>query len=400
MKVSPPPVEDSGRPAKGGEGEGRLAGERTGGRGGPLENGPALAPPGARAQALERLLADVATEPWAHDFFALLRRIDALRPDAPRTGQARRPGQEALRLGQVPELDFAPAALARFEWRDGLPPRLGVRFFGLLGPQGPMPLHFTEYVRDRQHQHGDFALVHFLDIFHHRLLSLFYRAWAQAQPTVHLDRPADARYGAWLGAAAGLPAADAADAAVSAAALAFHAGHLSARTRNPEALRKVLSQHFGVGVVVDAHVGHWLTIDPADRSALGHAANRIERTQRAPSTLGRQANAGSKVWDRQSSFRLHLGPLTLAAYESFLPGGSAWRALLGWVRLLAGPSLRWDLQLSLRPDARPAPVLGGNAQLGVHGWLGRSAGGTQLRLRPNTTFLLRRTNNTNGAAHA
>jgi len=381
---SPPPAEYAGRPP--------------GGAAGPLGSGPALAP--LRAQELERLLADVATEPWAHDFFALLRRIDALRPESPRTGQARRPGQEALRLGQVPELDFAPAALARFDSRDGLPPRLGVRFFGLLGPQGPMPLHFTEYVRERQHQHGDATLVHFLDIFHHRLLSLFYRAWAQAQPTVHLDRPADARYGAWLGAAAGLPAADGANAAVSPAALAFHAGHLSARTRNPEALRKVLAQHFGVGVSVEAHVGHWLTIDAADRSALGHAANRPERTQRAPSTLGRQANAGSKVWDRQSSFRLHLGPLTLMAYESFLPGGSAWRTLLDWVRLLAGPSLRWDLQLSMQPDARPAPVLGGGAQLGVHCWLGDRPGSTPLRLRPNTTFLLRRANHTPGAAHA
>jgi len=354
----------------------------------------------ARAKALDSLLADLAAEPWSHDFFALLRRVDALRPDAPRTGQARRPGQEALRLGQVPELDFAPAALARFDTRDGLPPRLGVRFFGLLGPQGPMPLHFTEYVRERQHQHGDATLAHFLDIFHHRLLSLFYRAWAQAQPVVHLDRPADARYGAWLGAAAGLPAADGAHAAVSPAALAFHAGHLSARARHPEALRKVLAQHFGVAVSVQAHVGHWLTIDAADRSALGHAANRVERTQRAPSTLGRQANAGSKVWDRQSNFRLRLGPLTLAAYESFLPGGNAWRALLDWVRLLAGPSLRWDLQLALRPDERPAPRLGGNAQLGVHCWVGGRRGGTQLRLRPNTTFLLRRTNNIDETAHA
>ena len=103
------------------------------------------------------------------------------------------------------ELDFAPAAIAVLERTVAGPPRLGVRFLGLLGPQGPMPLHFTEYVRDRLQHHGDRALAHFLDLFHHRLLSLFYRAWAQAQPVVHRDRPQDNRYAAWLRAAAGLP---------------------------------------------------------------------------------------------------------------------------------------------------------------------------------------------------
>jgi type VI secretion system protein ImpH len=350
-----------------------------------------------RARALQALLASVEHEPWAHDFFALLRRIDALRPDAPRTGHARRPQQEALRLGQAAELDFAPAALARLDRRSDGVPRLAVRFFGLLGPHGPMPLHFTEYVRDRQHQFGDETLAHFLDVFHHRLLSLFYRAWAQAQPAVHLDRPEDARYGAWLGAAAGVPAAaPAAGSALPAHAVLFHAGHLAGRTRHAEALRKVLMQHFGVPVQVLPHIGHWLAVAAADRSALGFAANRAERSSSPGAALGRNANAGGKVWDRQSSFRLHLTQLTLAQYESFLPGGHAWRALLEWVRLLAGPALRWDLQLQLRDDEKPAPILGGRGRLGVHAWLGRRpaspgpAGATLLRVRPATTSLLRR----------
>jgi type VI secretion system protein ImpH len=354
-----------------------------------------------RAQALQALFAAVQAEPWAYDYFALLRRIDALRPEAPRTGQARRPVQEALRLGQVPELDFAPAALSSLEVRGTAPPRLEVRFFGLLGPQGPMPLHFTEYVRDRLHQHGDSTLTHFLDLFHHRLLSLFYRAWAQNQPAVHLDRPGDDRYGVWLAAAAGLPAA--AQGAVPASALAFQAGLLSSRTRNPEALCKVLRQYFGVPVALQPHVGEWLPMEAADRSHLGYAANREERSALPMAALGRTANAGHKVWDRQYKFRLRIGPLSLARYTAFLPGGSAWPALLDWVRVLAGPELRWDLELALLPGERPAPRLGRHARLGLTSWIGRapaSRRGTPperqlLRLRPATTFLLRR----NGAPH-
>jgi type VI secretion system protein ImpH len=348
----------------------------------------------AQAQALSALWAAVQAEPWAHDFFALLRRIDALRPQHPRTGQASRPSQEALRLGQAPELDFAPAALTSLELRSALPPRLAVRFFGLLGPQGPMPLHFTEYVRERAHQHGDPTWVHFLNLFHHRLLSLFYRAWAQAQPTVHQDR-GDDRYGVWLASATGLPRDVP---GLPPPALAFHAGQLSSRTRHPEAMCKVLRQHFDVPVALQQHIGQWLPIAAADHSRLGHAPNRNERTTVAAARLGRSANAGNKVWDRQYKFRLQLGPMSLAQYRHYLPGGSAFAPLLQWVQLLASPELRWDLQLRLRPQERPEPRLGRRVQLGLTAWLGRkaahgaaaSAGRADLHLRPATNFLVLR----------
>jgi type VI secretion system protein ImpH len=367
---------------------------------------PTLAPGSTRldkeaaAQALQTLLMSVQAEPWAHDFFALLRRLDALRPNQPRTGQTSRPSQDALRLGQAAELDFAPAALTSLDMRAGLPPRLAVRFFGLLGPQGPMPLHFTEYVRERSHQHGDHTWVHFLNLFHHRLLSLFYRAWAQAQPTVHQDRPAEQhgdRYGVWLGSAAGLPSGGGSGRDnLTAAGLAFHAGQLAGRTRHPEALCKVLQQHFSVPVALLPHVGQWLPISPLDHSRLGHAANRSERMATPGARLGRNANAGHKVWDRQYKFRLQLGPMSLAQYQCYLPGGSAFVPLLRWMRLLASPELRWDLQLRLHAHQRPAAQLGRRVRLGLTSWLGHGEHltpthrGRDLHLRPTTNFLVLR----------
>ncbi|MDE2372017.1 MAG: type VI secretion system baseplate subunit TssG [Burkholderiales bacterium] len=337
--------------------------------------------------AVQALLDAVRAEPWGHDFFMLLRRIDALRPEAPRTGHTLRPGQEPLRLAQPPELDFAPAPLQALELRDELPPRLMVRFFGLLGPQGPLPLHLTEYARERQHQHKDPTFAHFLDLFHHRLLSLFHRAWAQAQPVVHLDRPRDDRYLHWLDALAGItPGAS----TLAAYRQAFHAGTLAGRSRHPEAICKVLRHEFGVPVAVQPHVGTWLAIDPRDRSRLGHAANRPERN--APTaTAGRAANAGSRIWDRQYRFRVRLGPLTRSQYDDFLPGGRSWTALVEWLRLLAGDEMRWELELGMQEAQRPAPRLGTGLRLGVASWLPRRGGreGRSLRLRPATCFLLR-----------
>jgi type VI secretion system protein ImpH len=339
--------------------------------------------------SLDRLLQAVQDEPWAHDFFALLRRIDSLRPDMPRTGEAARPQQDALRLAHPPELDFAPASLSRLELRSEPAPRLSVRFFGLLGPHGPMPLHFTEYLRERVHHHGDSAGTHFLDIFHHRMLSLFYRAWAQAQPTVHSDRPRDDRFIAWLGAVAGLPART----AVPREAVAHHAGLLSARSHSPETVCKVLRHYFDVPVQLQQHIGQWIAVDKSDGSRLGFARNRAERSRAPGAVLGRSANAGSRLWDRQSRVRLHLGPLTQVQHDAFLPGGNAWAPLKSWVGLLTPPQMQWELELSLRNEQRPPPSLGTHMRLGVTSWLAGKKEPDKLhrlRLRPTTSFLVRR----------
>jgi len=362
-------------------------------------------PSPADATALfDALLCAVEAKPSAFDFFALMRRVETLRRELPRLGEALRPRQEALRLAQSADLDFASAALQRLQRRGELPPRLVVRFFGLLGPQGPMPLHFTEYVRDREHHHGDTTLAHFLDLFHHRLLSLFYRAWAQSQPVVHHDRPEQDRFRAWLAALAGAPH----DAGLLApSVLAFHAHWLAGRSRHPESLQKVLQQHFGVRARVEEHVGHWLPIERDDRSQLGHARNRGERSAGMRAQLGVSANAGTRVWDRQYRFRLHLGPLTADQYASFLPGGTAWQTLLQWVRLLAGPEMQWDLRLTLAASSRPPARLDGGTRLGVATWLGQPRNRAQdrspdgplhrpqrpprsLTLRPLSCFLNRR----------
>lgn len=370
---------------------------------------PALALAQAQAQAmaeqqaaLSTLFQVLGTAPHAFDFFALLRRVECLHPNAPRFGRALRPSQEALRLGQEPELDFAPAALATFGQEGGPAPRLGVRFFGLLGSQGPMPLHLTEYVRERLRFRNDPTPARFLDIFHHRLLTLFYRAWAEAQPTVQHDRPRDDRFAAWLGATFGLGASVRTQGALPEAARLFQAGLLGSRSRHPEGLTKLLSQFFKVPVRIEPYVAHWMVIDPADCTRLGHARNRPERSRSTAAALGSAATAGRKLHDRQSKFRIALGPLTLAQYRGFLPGGEAWLQLRDWVRQYTGLDLLWDVQLCLAGSEVPEPRLGRRVPLGVAAWLGRShlpphqlADRHDLRLRPDTSFLLRR-----GVPHA
>jgi len=353
-----------------------------------------------RDAALAALFRALGEAPRAHDFFAVLRHVEALRPDQPRIGAALRPAQEALRLGQDPELAFAPASLDSFDVDARPAPRLGVLLFGLLGPQGPMPLHFTEYVRERLRFRSDATLARFLDIFHHRLLALFYRAWAQAQPTVHHDRPGDDRFSAWLGATFGSNGAGATPRELPDNARLFQAGLLGARSRHPEGLAKLLRQYFRVPVRIEQHVAQWLMLAREDQSRLGFSRSRPERSGGAAPALGVSATSGSKWRDRQYKFRIALGPLTLAQYHDFLPGGRRWRRLREWVQHFAGLDLRWDVELTLARSEVPEPRLGSAARLGVSTWIGRDArtrDRNELRLRPDTSFLLRRNN---GVRHA
>ncbi len=322
------------------------------------------------ASDVASLLAAIEREPWAFDFFDVMRKLERW-TGAPRWGRAYRPADEPLRLSQEASLEFPPSMLAGLH-RGTPKPRLDVRFFGLFGPQGPLPTHMTEHVYEREHHRGDPVPARFLDIFQHRLITLFYRAWAQSQPVVQHDRPADDRYAAWLGSAIGLapvldqPPGD----AVPAEAWLHQAGLLAMRSPHPEGLAKILRQHFGVGVAVQGNVVHWLPIERDERSRLGRGV-LAPRVRDGVVRLGESAVIGTRLWSAQHKFRVRLGPLTLAQYESFcLPGSRAWRHLVPWVQRYAGPATRWDVQLRLARQQVPQPALGRHVRLGLTAWLG------------------------------
>lgn len=299
--------------------------------------------------------------PFAVDFLQAMRRIECAFPTAPRWATARRPQDEPIRLGQEPALSFAPASLSAFiPASEGRPPRLEVRFLGLLGPNGPLPLHLTEYARERLLHHDDPTFARFLDLIHHRFLTLFYRAWAQAQPTVSLDRPSDDRFSVYIGTMIGMgePTLRHRDQVPDNARL-FHAGLLARQVRNAESLHSILSNDFGLKVEVEQYAGHWMPLRSRDHGRIGQRR------------LGVDAVIGRRVWDRQSKFRLHIGPMSLAQYQTFLPGGSALPRLTDWIRFYTHGELAWDARMRLQAREVPHLELGRGARLGWTSWLGR-----------------------------
>lgn len=361
----------------------------------PVRSPPPLSPQQAdrpSSERLQRLWQDLMAAPSAHDLLHTLRCIQAFEFDAPRLGEALRPRDEAVRLGQDAELDFAAANLHSV-CSDRAVPRIGQRALGLFGPMGPLPLHLTEYVRERERQHGDPTLARFADLFHHRALLLFFRAWAQSRPEVHHDRPWDDDFARWLSSLFGQGGPDFAQRSrVADNAKRLHAAWLMRGPRNAEGLVAVIRQYFGLPVRVEACVGHWLELDEQDRTQLRRASAPTHNT-----ALGRTAVLGSRVWDRQSLARLHLGPLSLPQFLGLLKGQPTWLALRDWVHEYLGLTVAVDLLLILRPDEVPAlrlrrarvegaagPEGSTGGRLGRDAWLGQRRprrDGPQLRQR-------------------
>lgn len=265
-------------------------------------------------------------------------------------------------------MEFAPSTLSSYGSNtDGFPPRLAVEFLGLFGPQGPLPLHLTEYARERLRQYADPTFARFCDVFHHRMLSLFYRAWANSDPAVSFDRPDRDRFGFYLSALFGLalPSLRERDEFPDLAKLYF-AGHLACQTRHPEGLRAMLCEFFRVKAQIEEFVGEWMDIPRSDQTRLGMAPHLA--------SLGVSSVAGARVWSRQFKFRILLGPLRLARYRDFLPGGLGLLQLTALVRNYVGDELSWDVNLVLCAEDVPAACLDGGAQLGWTTWMGERDG--------------------------
>ncbi|MBP1852485.1 type VI secretion system baseplate subunit TssG [Rhizobium halophytocola] len=299
--------------------------------------------------------------PHSHHIFHALRLIEATYADHPRLGRSRRPSQDAVRLTQDPELAFPASTISAF----GPHPTTGRQqltqsVFGLFGPHGALPLHITEYARDRQRNHHDPTLVAFANMFHHRMMSLFYRAWTTGEPAPSFDRPDDDPFGAKLDAIAGVSGENFAcrDAMPDLARRHF-AGLLAAAPHSEAGLQAILTRFFGAKISIESFIGSWLHLEPHDRGRLGNA------------TLGGSASLGEKVWSREARFRIRIGPLGLEEYKRLLPGGESLKRLAAIIRSYVGDTLDWEANLILRQDEVPPTVLGASGALGLTTWIGK-----------------------------
>ncbi len=333
---------------------------------------------------IDRLFA----EPGRFSFFqavrlleweGLRRTADARQQPTLPVGEDHDPRREAVRLVAAGGLAFPPNEIASVKEREGGPPVMAVSFLGLTGPSGVLPQHYTETLLVA-HRDKKTALRAFLDIFNHRTLSHFYRAWRKYRLPVGYEQavargwPGDDPISRALLALVGLGTPHLRERmGVPDATILHYAGHFAHGTRPAGVLEDIVADLFGLPVSVIQFRGRWLTLAEDDRTRLPDAGT----PDGAFCQLGVDSIAGLRTWDIQNGFRIRLGTLGYGDFCAFLPGAPQARLLAELVRLYVGPSLDYDVQVRLRRDDVPRLQLGaegpGAARLGWNTWLRHDA---------------------------
>jgi type VI secretion system protein ImpH len=302
-------------------------------------------------------------EPWNFQFFQTVRLLERLGTGKP-VGRFDNPEEEAVRFSTNPALEFPPSEIHSLDFKD-IPPDLTVNIMGLTGQLGVLPLPYTEWINDRIRA-KDRTLQDFFDLFHHRLLSLFYQAWEKYRFPVAYERDRNDRFTRYLLAFLGLGTHGLRHRlSVPDEGSAFYTALLALQTRSATALRQMIHDYFQVPVEIEQFVGTWRPIPQSDQTRTGDEREYSEQ-------LGLGAIAGDEVWDQQSTARIVLGPLTLSQYLDFLPNGSAYKPLCDLIEFFSRREIDFELQLVLRRDETPGMVLqeeSGGFMLGWTTWL-------------------------------
>ena len=299
------------------------------------------------ANSLEK---EIFEHPYSFEFFQAVRVLDRMYPDARPVGRDALPVDEGIRFRSHIALDFPASEVQELrETADDNGRRrveMIVNFMGMVGPSGVLPVHYTELVLDRI-RHRDTAMWAFLDIFTHRAVSMFHRAWSKYRFPVGYERGED-EFTAYLFDLIGLGTKGLRNRLnLNDQDLLPYSGLIAQKPHSANAVENVLSDYFGTTAKLCQFYGQWLVLEPADLTRVGQAN----------SELGVNTIAGSRIWDQQSKFRVRLGPLTFEQFQAFLPTGTAYRPLGSIIRLMVGEETDYDVQLILQARQVPSTVL-------------------------------------------
>ncbi|MEC7519379.1 MAG: type VI secretion system baseplate subunit TssG [Myxococcota bacterium] len=312
-------------------------------------------------RALEELAAPVLKAAPHSTFFHIVALLERLTTAAARVGGDGPPSEEQIRFRHDYDLGFSAGDITRVLVRP-LPTgpersleapkpvfEVTTTFLGLTGIVSPLPLYIAEEVLFEEGENP--VRRDFLDIFHHRLISLLYRSVSKYMPArEHLSHRSDA----WMRRALTLtgldPEIQTRGMRVHPSKLVRLAPLLAGRGRGPRvltlALREVLSEALEPDgtVHIEEFAGGWIEVDEAQRMALG------ERN----AYLGVEAILGKRAYDQSGRFCVKIGPLHRDNYHRFLRDGDMLPLVKDVVELCSRESLDFDVELHLAADAVPS----------------------------------------------
>jgi type VI secretion system protein ImpH len=290
-------------------------------------------------------------EPYRFEFFQAVRLLEKIFPERKPVGREALPHEEVTRFRSRMSLSFPASQVHELkdsfdEFTEQQKLEMFVNFMGMVGVSGVMPVHYTELIMERV-RYRDTAMWMFLDIFTHRSVSMFFRAWEKYRFPVSYERGQD-DFTAFLFDIAGLGTNGLRGRMnLEDESLLTYGGLIAQKPHSAVALGNILSDYFRIKAKILQFFGQWLDLDSASITKLGQAN----------SGLGTTAIIGTRVWEQQSKFRIVLGALTFNEFQAFLPSGTAYKPLKSIVRFMHGAEFDFDVQLILQAKQVPSTIL-------------------------------------------
>ncbi len=342
-------------------------------------------PDGQDSAIIERLL----TRGCEFDFFRAVWLLERAARDCEPVGHRGPVRAEALRFRPDPSVGFPTTdvrQISRSADREtgGSLYQVDVTFMGLYGVSTPLPVHYAiDLLRDvdaqgaalKEHAQpgesvrpaGSTPTRDFLDILHHRTISLFYRAWLKYRYDVQfgvVGRDVLTDYMLYLlgcprGTDVGVDSAP----GLSPVRLIRYAGALTEHPKSAAMLEGILTDYWsGMGIQVDQCVGRWVTMSTSDLNSvsLGNCS------------IGHDLNIGEQVYDLNGAFTVVVGPVDWDTYQQFLPDGQAFNQTRSLVQLYCSDPLAFTIEIKLNPNEVPEWQLGTDpnaGRLGYTSWL-------------------------------
>ena len=314
------------------------------------------------------------------EFFQAVTLLQRLSENMRPVGHFSSPEDEAVRFRVNQRLGFPASEIQKLDIKENASVEMMVNFMGITGPMGVLPYTYSELILERARA-KDFSLAAFLDIFNHRAISMFYRAWQKFRFPVTYATGARDLFSQYLLDLVCLGTGGLRDRQeIEDEALLHYVSLVAMQARSAEALQQLLTDYFEVPIEIHQFTGAWYGLDRSTQCVM-------KETESPSTQVGAGAVVGDAVWDRQGQVRIRIGPLNMERYNDFLPEGSAHAALRAITRFFSNQCLDFEVQLVLDrsqvPDIQLDLDSKSPARLGWVSW----AKSAPLGVDPDDTIL-------------
>jgi len=282
---------------------------------------------------------------WRYQFFSALRALELQLRNSPPLGEQGPARAERIRLRPSTSFLFPTTDIVNIDaQRTGAAEHRVVvttNLPGLYGVGSPLPRTYAHQILQEDDEVPQTR--QFLDLLHHRLFSLWYRAWKRHHYEQAFDQDGLDDLTRILFELIGVPK-DATEETLGTSPIRLlrYLGWLVLRSRPVTGLAILLCEELALPIEIDQLPVRWLTVRPELQS-------RVHSDPQRGGRLGHDFVLGARRMDRAGALRLRIGPVSYKTLLDLWPGAPLHRRLTALARFYLRQPL--DLQMCVRVPA-------------------------------------------------